>query len=83
MQRLWQLKVLFAFTPDLAVSTFTQYDSEARGVGLNARLRWTLSPGRDLFAVWDRNWAQEPVPGLRLVPAADQLALKLRWTATW
>jgi len=83
VQRLWQLKVLYAFTPDLAVSTFTQYDSEARGVGLNARLRWTLSPGRDLFAVWDRNWAQEPVPGLRLVPAADQLALKLRWTATW
>jgi len=50
---------------------------------LNARLRWILSPGRDLFVVWDRNWAQEPAPGLRLVPAADQLVLKLRWTATW
>jgi Domain of unknown function (DUF5916)/Carbohydrate family 9 binding domain-like len=83
VQRLWQWKVLYAFTPDLTVSTFTQYDSEVRGVGLNSRLRWTVSPGRDLFLVWNRNWAQEAAPGLRLTPAADQLTLKLRWTVTW
>src|SRR5262249_49970557 len=81
--RLWLLKVLYAFTPDLAISPFTPYDSQARGVGLNARLRWTLLPGRDLFVVWDRNWAQEPVPGLRLTPAADEVTLKLRWAASW
>jgi hypothetical protein len=83
IQRLWQLKVLYAFTPDLAVSTFIQYESDARGVGLNSRLRWTLAPGRDLFLVWNRNWAQELAPGLRLTPAVDQVALKLRWTAAW
>jgi len=73
IQRLWHLKVLYAFTPDLTVSTFAQYDSEERNLGLNTRLRWTLSPGRDLFLVWNRSWE----------PSADQLVLKLRWTAGW
>jgi len=83
IQRLWHLKVLYAFTPDLTVSTLTQYDSEERDLGLNARLRWTLSPGRDLFLVWNRSWEEELTPGPRFTPRADQVAVKLRWTAGW
>ena len=82
-QRLWQLKTFYAFTPDLTVSAFTQYDSESRGLGLNSRLRWTIAPGRDLFLVWNRNWEQSLGEGLRFRPAADQLTLKLRWTESW
>jgi len=83
VQRLWHLKVLYAFTPDLTVSSFMQYDSEERDLGLNLRLRWTLSPGRDLFLVWNRSWEEELAPGTRFTPRADQVAVKLRWTAGW
>ena len=51
---------------------------------MNARLRWTIEPGRDLFVVWNRGW-QHPIgehaPDL-LVPDADQVIVKLRWTFT-
>ena len=31
--RLWQLKTVYAFTPNLLLSTFLQYDSESRTSG--------------------------------------------------
>ncbi len=82
IQRLWQLKVVYAFTPDLILSSYTQYDSESRNVGTNTRLRWTVRPGNDLYVVWNHGW-QHP-PGSRdrlaLAPVSDQLVVKLRWT---
>ncbi|MEP6992939.1 MAG: hypothetical protein ABI968_00360, partial [Acidobacteriota bacterium] len=82
--RLWQLKAVYAFNPDLLLSTFLQYDSESRDLGLNARLRWTIRPGRDLFVVWNRGW-KHPADARGaelLVSDADQVILKLRWTFT-
>jgi len=83
IQRLLQLKTLYAFSPDLLLSAFTQYDSESRGLGLNSRLRWTIRPGRDLFLVWNRNWRRLPRPADRFETEADQVAVKLRWTSLW
>ena len=82
--RLWQLKTVYAFTPNLLLSTFLQYDSESRDLGLNARLRWTIRPGSDLFLVWNRGWrhgVDSSEPGF-LVPEADQVILKLRVSFT-
>lgn len=83
IQRLWQLKTIYAASPDLVVSFFTQYDSESRDLGLNSRLRWTIQPGRDLFVVWNRNWRRTLDPGYRLELGSDQLVVKLRWTTLW
>ncbi len=82
--RLWQLKTIYAFNPDVLLSAFVQYDSESRDLGMNARLRWTVKPGNDLFVVWNRGWKHpvgERSPAL-LVPDADQVIVKLRWTFT-
>ena len=83
IQRLWQLKTVYAFSPDLIVSAFAQYDSESRDLGVNSRLRWTIQPGRDLFLVWNRNWQRTLDPGYRLEPDSDQVVVKLRWTTLW
>lgn len=83
IQRLWQLKTVYAASPDLVVSLFTQYDSESRDLGLNSRLRWTIRPGRDLFLVWNRNWQRTLDPGYRLELDSDQIVVKLRWTTLW
>ena len=80
--RLWQLRTAYAFDPDLILSTYAQYDSESGDLGLNARLRWTIEPGRDLFVVWNRAWTHHPTPPSTawVVPTGDQVVVKLRWT---
>ncbi len=82
IQRLWQAKVAWAFTPDIILSSYTQYDSESGNLGTNTRLRWTFRPGNDLFVVWNHGW--EHIPGspdrLSFQPVSNQLVVKLRWT---
>ncbi len=80
IQRLWQLRLAYSFTPDLFVQCFLQYDSETRNIGVNSILRWTIQPGRDLFLVWNHAWVSplEDVTNLRTV--GDQVVLKVRWT---
>jgi hypothetical protein len=81
--RLWQLKAVYAFNPDLLIATFFQYDSESQELGMNARLRWTIKPGSDLFIVWNKGWKHPISEGSDLlVPAADAVIVKLRWTFT-
>ncbi len=82
IQRLWQLKVVYAFNPDLILSSYTQYDSESRNVGTNTRLRWTIAPGNDLFVVWNHGWKRllESRDFLALHPVDDSFIVKLRWT---
>jgi len=56
VQRLLQTKIVYAFSPNLIISGFTQYDTESRQVGANNRIRWTIRPEADLFIVWNRGW---------------------------
>ena len=43
------------FSPDLSVSSYTQYDTDTDSVGINTRLRWTFRPVGDLFVVYNHN----------------------------
>jgi len=77
-----QFNVVYAFTPDLILSSNIQYDSESRDVGTNTRFRWTIKPGNDLFIVWNHGW-QRPYDNdnvFDLQTVSDQLVAKLRWT---
>jgi hypothetical protein len=82
VQRLWQLQTTYAFNPNLALTSFLQYDTESNGVGNNLRLRWTLKPGNELFVVWNRGWKRLILSPheLGLIPETELLAVKLRWT---
>ena len=81
--RLWQLKAVYAFNPNLLLATFFQYDSESQDLGMNARLRWTFRPGNDLFVVWNRNWVHPLDEGpFTLAPESDQVAVKVRFAWT-
>jgi len=82
VQRLWALKTVYAFTPDLVLSAFGQYDSESGDLGINARFRWTIQPGNDLFVVWNHGWRHPVGSGddLALHPMDDELVVKIRWT---
>ncbi len=82
IERLFQLKVVYAFTPDLILSYYAQYDNDSDNLGVNARLRWTIQPGTDLYVVWNHNW-EHPVGSetwWTLTPVSDQAVVKLRYT---
>lgn len=79
-QRLLQFKAILALTPNLIVSSYTQYDSESREAGLNNRVRWTIHPNADLFVVWNRGWKHPLGDDERsLLPMSNQFVVKLRW----
>jgi hypothetical protein len=42
-------------SPDIAFSSYLQFDNESREVGTNTRLRWTFDPLGDLFVVYNHN----------------------------
>ncbi|HEV8632292.1 MAG TPA: DUF5916 domain-containing protein, partial [Thermoanaerobaculia bacterium] len=81
--RLLGLRAVYAVTPDLVVSSFTQYDSTSSAVGTNNLVRWTLQPGRDLYLVLNRSWNHRPGGRFRLTPQEDQISAKVRWTFWW
>ena len=84
VERLWQFKLVYAFTPYLVLSSYTQYDNGSRDIGVNNRLRWTIAPGRDIYLVWNYGW-ERPLdrPLSNSIPISNQIALKLRWTWQW
>lgn len=50
----------YAINPRLTLTGFLQYDDQSDRAALNARLRWTPSPGSDLFVVWNSVWPTVP-----------------------
>jgi hypothetical protein len=82
VQRLTQLNLVYAFSPNLVWTNFLQYDTGSQNIGNNMRLRWTIKPGNDLFIVWNRGWQRLLLSprDLNIVPDKDVLVVKLRWT---
>ena len=82
ISRLWQVKTAYSLSPDLVFSIYGQYDSESRNIGMNARMRWTIEPGVDLYAVWTRGWLHPPgaESALEGDPIDAEAVVKLRWT---
>ncbi len=46
----------YAFSPRLTATGFVQFDDQSDRAAVNARVRWTTSPGSDLYVVWNNTW---------------------------
>lgn len=46
----------YAVSPRLTATAFAQVDDQSDRAALNARVRWTQSPGSDLYVVWNSVW---------------------------
>ena len=57
-----------AASPRLNTTLFAQWDNESERVALNARVRWTTSPGSDAYLVWNSAWPSDLPGGLSGVP---------------
>jgi len=49
-------RVDYAMTPRLNTTLFAQWNNEANRARLNARVRWTRTPGSDLYVVLNSAW---------------------------
>ena len=48
-------RIRFNASPDLQLSSFIQYDSDSKSLGVNARIHWIFHPQGDLFFVFNHN----------------------------
>lgn len=72
-----RLRADYAVNPRLTVTGFVQYDDQSDRAALNARLRWTPSPGSDLFVVWNSVWPTVPERAFQLLePQRGALVVK-------
>ena len=46
----------YAASPRLTAAVFVQYDDQSDRAAVHARVRWTTSPGSDLYVVWNNTW---------------------------
>ena len=54
-QELFGGRLQLNFSPNLQLSSFTQYDSESNLFGTNTRMRWTITPLTDFYVVYNHN----------------------------
>ncbi|MCA9511489.1 MAG: carbohydrate binding family 9 domain-containing protein [Myxococcota bacterium] len=75
--RIARVRVNFQFTPDVSWLTFVQYDNASDRVGVNSRLRWIVSDGREIFLVYNQLLLADDgdVTSVRTEPLA-----KVGWT---
>jgi hypothetical protein len=63
-------RATYTVTPRMFVSGIAQYNSTARTVGSNLRLRWEYAPGSELFVVYTDDYDTEPRP--RVTPLRNR-----------
>jgi hypothetical protein len=49
-------RIDYAFTPTFSTTLFAQWNNDANRAALNARMRWTRTPGSDLYVVLNSAW---------------------------
>ena len=48
------------FSPFMYLVNNVQYDSVSGVLGWQARYRWIVRPGNDVFIVYTHNWVEDP-----------------------
>jgi hypothetical protein len=69
------------FSPFMYLVNNIQYDSVSRGLGWQARYRWIVRPGNDVFFVYTHNWVEDRLdPGTRFTTLDRRGAAKVVYT---
>jgi len=76
--KLYRLVTDTQFNPRVYIVNNLQYDSVSRVLGWQARFRWILRPGNDLYLVYQHNWLDAPTSGFGTLDR--RAATKLSYT---
>jgi len=72
--RLYRIVADTQFSPWIQLANTIQYDSVSRTVGWQSRFRWILTPGRDLYVVYQHNWQDDLLDPLNGFQTSDRSA---------
>jgi hypothetical protein len=76
-ENIYQVKADIFLSPDLGLMNYIQYDDISRKLGWNARLRWQISPGNDIYFVYNSNWERRYDPAARFYSLGDRGVFKI------
>jgi hypothetical protein len=76
-ESIYQVKADLFLSPDLGLMNYIQYDDISRQLGWNARLRWQVSPGNEIYLVYNRNWERRWDPMARFIPLEERGVFKI------
>jgi len=76
-ENVYQVKADIFLSPEFGLMNYIQYDDVSRLLGWSARLRWQISPGNEVFLVYNKNWEKRWDPRSRFFPLEERGVLKL------
>ncbi|MGH8398149.1 MAG: DUF5916 domain-containing protein [Gammaproteobacteria bacterium] len=78
--RVAQLNLGYSFTPNLTLSTLTQYNNISHTTSENAILQWNIQPDRILYVVWNHGLTLNPnlLQGTQTI-TGNTVVVKLAW----
>ena len=79
-ENVYQIKADLFLSPDLGLMNYIQYDNVSRELGWSMRLRWRISPGNEIFIVYNKNWEKRWDPASRFFPLEERGVLKVSFS---
>jgi len=76
-ENVYQIKADIFLSPDLGLMNYVQFDDISNTLGWSARLRWQISPGNEIFLVYNKNWERRWDPMSRFAPLGDRGVVKI------
>jgi hypothetical protein len=77
---LFQIDLGLDFTPDISLSSNIQFDDVSEVLGTNTRFRWIITPGTDIFFVYNHNWLKNSTLDKRYFTIQQGGAMKVVYT---
>jgi len=79
-ENVYQLKADVFLSPDFGLMNYIQYDDISNLLGWSTRLRWQISPGNEIYLIYNKDWERRWDPLSRLVPQEERGVLKLTFS---
>jgi hypothetical protein len=72
-----ELKADFFLNPNLGLMNYLQYDSVSKNLGFSSRFRWTITPGNEIYFIFNKGWNRVWDPVSRFEPGAGRAVFKI------
>jgi hypothetical protein len=79
-QNVYQLKADVFLSPDLGLMNYVQYDDITDTLGWSARLRLQITPGNEIYLVYNKNWERRWDPMSRFASLGERGVVKITFS---
>jgi len=76
-ENVYQVKADIFLSPDFGLMNYIQYDDISKQLGCSTRLRWQISPGNEIYLVYNKSWERQWEPESRFLPMEERGVLKI------